>query len=98
MTWEQKLAALNAIGECSLLMRSPGDWYVWQEGVRLSDGDFETTGGGDGVTPEATVNDTWRKMVTDLKDNAVIVCRKSNGDRRYVRWNEFMWVDVPEPK
>jgi hypothetical protein len=48
MNWEQKLAALNALAECELRMRCPGDWYVLQSDVQICDGYFETGGRGVG--------------------------------------------------
>jgi hypothetical protein len=36
MSWEYKLAALNALTEHTLKMRKPGDWYVFAS-IEISD-------------------------------------------------------------
>jgi len=44
-----------------------------------------------GMTPEAAVEEVWRKCVTELPTNMYL----RTADGRRVRWNGFMWVDVP---
>jgi hypothetical protein len=91
------LAAIAALeGEPALPMRAPGDWYVDQRNV-----DVKTRGApvaasayGNGTTPEEVVRDHWRAL-TDLKPNEVVVLRAYVVCRQYVRWNGFVWADVP---
>lgn len=87
MNWEQKLAALQALGDTSLRMREPGNWYVNGAGEIAQDrmlvGEY-----GNGATPEAAVNDHWQKFT----GTGQIV--RLSGDRR-VTWRGFMWADVP---
>lgn len=95
MNWEQKLAALNAITECSLKMRKPGDWYVSQA-VELAEGGLLVSAYGNGSTPERAVLDHWRSVVDPANINKPIVFR-ANGRRRRVFWNDCLWVDCPLP-
>jgi hypothetical protein len=94
MTWEQKLAALTALGDTSLRMRKPGDWYVDHRGVEIGDGHILDSGHGDGATPEAAVEDRWA-CLTLLPPNKIIVLDAMRATRREVRWNGFMWADSP---
>lgn len=99
MTWEQKLQALQAlIGplDTCLGMRHPGNWYVRQRGVEIG-GDGMLTGPSvSGQTPEKAVEAYWNRL-TELKPNFYIVTNAmSTTERRQVRWNGFMWEDVPK--
>ncbi len=94
MTWEQKLAAFQALGDTSLRMRVPGDWYVSADSVNVKakpDDCFVTGLYGNGATPEAAVEDHWRQLASELEPSAHLSIR--SGERR-VRWNGFMWADV----
>jgi hypothetical protein len=92
-TWEEKLAAFQALGDCSLKMRSPGDWYVsghleWMTpGSGMLEGKY-----GNGKTPEEVVLDHWEQL-TDPKGYLVIDAMSK--DRRHVKWNGYMWEDTP---
>lgn len=94
MTWEQKLQAAQSIGECSLKMRVPGNWYVSQSGVERKEGGCLSSGGGcNGATPEVAVDEFWN-WLSDPKFYVVI---NAYGEtRRTVKWNGFMWQDVRE--
>lgn len=96
MTWEEKLAALQALGDTSLRMRKPGDWYVspssrdvWERGSGVLVSVY-----GNGSTPQEAVEDDWRKM-TELDANCVVVINARGSNRRQVIWNGYMWRDVP---
>lgn len=95
MDWQQKLAALNALSECSLKMRKPGDWYVSQR-VTVKRGSVLVGEYGNGVTPEEAVNDHWNQLAEDLPRGEYLVADLS-GSRKAVRWNGFMWDAVIEP-
>jgi hypothetical protein len=95
MDYQRMMAALSAIGDCSIHQRSIGDWYVSLRGVEI---------GGDGMlrspasrasTPEAAVVDAWLSM-TNLTQGQYLVLNAMLPTRRAVRWNGFMWVDVVE--
>lgn len=93
MTWEQKLEALNVLGECALFMRKPGDWYVNQPlEIKRRGSGVLTSAYGNGVSPEKAVDDHWRLLVTDLPPDWFIVSY-TDGTRRQVRWNGFMWEE-----
>lgn len=87
MTWEEKLAALNSLSQCSLRMRKPGDWYVsWhaETGGTMVSCDF-----GNGRTPEEAVNAHWDLYVTNLPSD-----RHIRAKNRCYRWVGFMWEEV----
>lgn len=94
MNWEQKLAALNNLERCSLVMLQPGSWRVIQAAetklhMRLA-GVI-----GEGSTPQEAVEDHWGKMTT-LEDNQYIVVRAGRPNRAAVRWNGHMWESHAE--
>lgn len=90
LTWEQKLEALNSLGEAHLVMRAPGDWYLLQSkgigGIGVIRGSF-----GFGKTPQEAVENDWLIYVEGLPSDRYIVCK--HGEK--VRWNGFMWKPVP---
>jgi hypothetical protein len=95
MTWEQKLAACQALGECHLMMRKPGDWYVSQRvSVKEREGDGVIVGRyGNGATPEEAAEDHFNEL-TAKTPLAYVVIDEMRPARRHVRWNGFMWEDV----
>src|SRR3990167_8513124 len=95
MTWEQKLAAFQALTEHSLRMRAPGDWYV-EGSVEVKEGCILAGTYGNGRTPEAAVEDHWRQLVEELPREKYLVIRAYRDTRRAVRWNGYMWADVRE--
>ena len=96
MNWEQKLEALNALAECSLKMRKPGDWYVGHS-VEVKVGAILEGRYGNGETPQDAVEDSWRKL-TELNPGEYLVTRAYSGSRKAVRWNGYMWESVDEKR
>ena len=94
MTWEQKLEACNALGECSLLMRKTGDWYV-QHGAEISQGGMLLGASGNGTTPETAVLNHWDEL-THLKPGEHLVINAMGPNRQAVKWNGCMWQSVQE--
>lgn len=94
MNWEQKLAALNAISECRLLMRKPGDWYVSQS-VERKEGHMLASAYGNGATPQEAVENHWTEVAEASSYTNPIVLSAYGPDRREVFWNGFMWADKP---
>jgi hypothetical protein len=92
MNWEQKFAALNALKECSLKMRGPGDWYVSQS-AELKEGGMLRSAFGNGKTPEDAVLNHWNELVNPATSLKPIVIAAYTGERREVFWNGFMWID-----
>jgi len=96
MTWEEKFAALNALSECSLKMRRPGDWYVSQhvetkqEGSPILEGAY-----GNGATPEAAIIAHWESVAMLPPMKYVVLNAMDSAKRRHVRWNGYMWEDSP---
>lgn len=99
MDWESKLAALNALAECHLIMRKPGDWYVSQQ-VMVKNNSVLEGRFGNGESPESAVEEHWQEL-TELAGHEYLVAREYwDGDvckRAAVRWNGFMWDHVKEP-
>lgn len=93
MTWEQKLAALQALAECHLCMRKPGDWYVSHR-VDVGGEGFLRGSYGNGKTPEEAVNDHWEIYTAQLKPGNVVVAYGNSDREKRVRWNGFMWQDA----
>jgi len=94
LSWEDKLAALNRLGEATLHMRGPGDWYV-SHAVEIKDGALLSPPHGAGESPEAAVNDHWRVLVTELPGHCVLVIHATNKDkRRQYRWVSGAWQEV----
>lgn len=93
MTYEEKLEALNAVADCSLIMRRPGNWYVCQS-TEIKNGSVLEGRYGNGETPFAAIEDHWNKL-TSLAGHEYVVFRHG-GVREAVRWNGFMWAHVNE--
>lgn len=93
MNYEQKLQALNAIGECKILMRSPGNWYVSQSTEVKNNGMLEGRYG-NGATPERAIEDHWESLTTLAPHEYIVI--HAGGNRKAVKWNGFMWEDVKE--
>jgi hypothetical protein len=98
MDWETRLAALNALQECSLKMRKPGDWYVLQS-IEIKDKSVLKSVCGNGEDPETAICDHWQQA-TELASHEYIIARTywegEVAKRRAVRWNGFMWDHVEE--
>jgi len=95
MKWEEKLQAIRSLdSEVLLRMYAPGDWGVFT-GIEIGGDGILTGAFGKGTTPEEAVLDLWRLIVTELKPGAVLVIRAYSPNRREVRWNGFMWEDLP---
>ena len=87
-TWEDRLAAMQALTECSLRMRSPGNWYV-ETSVEIGDGAILSSAYGNGETPEQAVEQTW-KNVTTLRDDQYLAVRR-HGERLNAMWDGDAW-------
>lgn len=103
MNWEQKLNAMIALcgwSAVSLKMREPGNWYVEVIGRNIGGGGFLRGEYGEGRTPQEAVEDDWRRLVDELpEDRVIVVSRRSTEEtERRVRWNGYMWADVPREK
>lgn len=99
MNWGQKLEALKALcGEfnVSLKMRAPGDWYVETTGLEIKvNASILSSHTSRAPSPEKAVEDAWRAYVEDLPPDRYLVVGAMRSSRRHVRWNGFMWQDLP---
>lgn len=101
MDWQQKAEALACLAELAVCFREkqwriggPEPWYI-QQSIDIRDGGCLHGAYGNGYTPQEAIENHWRRLVDELPPDKYLVVR--NGDkRRAVRWNGFMWQDVPE--
>lgn len=94
MTWEQKIQACQAIGDFSLRMRGPGDWYVDQRGVERKEGSLLSGGCVSGAkSPEEAVNQHWSWLTGTMEHGFPIVIDAHRPTHREIFWNGFMWAD-----
>lgn len=99
MTWEQKLAAIGAIGEASLRMREPGNWYVDQPGVDVVPEGKCIGISLSGATPAEAVNEHWAALTDSPDSEHVVINAHRKRGRRTVLWNGYFWADyAPEVK
>lgn len=96
MTYEQKMAALNALNpNAALHMRRPESWYVYLPSVEIKKGPILSSARGEGKTPEGAVNDCFDQLV-NLPSDQYIVRNAGGRPREAFRWNGFMWDRVEE--
>ncbi len=91
MTWEQKLQAIQSLGNQlvgEVKMRKPGDWYCPVPADVGGNGIISTLSG-NGPDPITAVMEAWEQIVS-LKPGLHLRLR----DGRKVRWNGFMFADV----
>lgn len=101
MTTEQMVRALQALGEVGLSMTDPSvadpaRWCCHVRGVEIADGSFLTSSSGFGATPEAAIIAQWETL-TRLPANKWVAVGGYSDQRRNLRWNGYMWADVPLP-
>ena len=94
LNWEEKLAAFKCLSDCSLRMREPGNWYLSDNVEVGGDGFLESPTVAES-TPEQAVETMWARLVTNLPHDRYLVINAMNERRRHVRWNGYMWQDLP---
>lgn len=98
LTWEQKLVALNVLAKCTLEMRKPGDWWVYQQ-VEKKVGTVLEAIFGEGIGPEEAVEWHWKQMTQDVKEGEYLVTYGMDREKRKAhKWNGFMWEPVDEKR
>lgn len=96
MNWEEKFAAIKAIGgmDTAITMRSPGDWHVTGTRIEIAHDGMLLSTTEHGRSPQEAVELRW-KQLTELTGKQTHLVLNAYGDnRRHVRWNGYMWVDV----
>jgi hypothetical protein len=97
LTWEEKLQACQVLGNVSLRMRAPGDWYV-DHNVEIRNGPILEGGCVTGATtPQEAAEKHWA-WLTDLLNGQYVVVNAYRDNRFAARWNGFMWAPVSEDK
>lgn len=98
MTWEQKFAALKALStDMHLTTTTDGDkWVCSGRGIEETSDTSCVLASvtGWGATPEAAVENLWLRVEKQSSDHYFVLGAYSES-RRHVKWNGFMWVDVP---
>ena len=87
----EMMAALNAISTplgCDVKMREDRTWYV-SVSAEISNAPFLESPTQAAPAPEAAIREAWASYSTA---NKVVITLPV---RRCVRWNGFMWADVP---
>lgn len=93
--WQQRFAALKALGSASLEMRKPGDWYVHLSGAEIKRGAILYSGltrSKIASCPAEAVDQAFEEFASQV----VVIHAMDRARRRLVRWNGFMWEDVPD--
>ncbi len=101
MSPDQMMAALNAlspVGEVALHMRKPGDWYLLVKGVEIGGDGTLGLVGGNGLNPFNAIENYWNNATRNLPTSKYLVLSALQSGRRHVRWNGFMWEDLPVAK
>jgi hypothetical protein len=77
---------------------SPGNklWYVHLKGVEIKERHVLKGVGGDGGTPIAAIEDTWRHLTELQADEYLVVNAVNDAERRACRWNGSRWAPVKE--
>lgn len=88
-TWQDRFAAIQVLGDASVRMRKPGDWYVSQTGVEIGDGRLLSSVGGDGRTPDEAIETHWRNLTT-LPEGKFLSLRR-DGQRLCAAWDGDGW-------
>jgi hypothetical protein len=91
MNWEEKLQAIQALGENACLkMRKPGNWYVANTGIEIAANGLLISPTESETTPESAVKALWFQLTEELEPGRYLV---ANSGKAY-RWNGFMWAGV----
>lgn len=97
MTWEQKFIALKALSpEMHLTTTLDREWVCAGKGLEESSDHSPVLAGvtGFGKTPEQAVENMWLRVEQQPADS-YFVLGAFRENRRHVKWNGFMWVEVP---
>jgi hypothetical protein len=92
LTWEERFEAMQSLGDCSLRMRKPGDWYMNLRGVNIRKDSMLSAVCGDGNDPITAILSTWRAL-TELKAREYITVDSMGKEFNY-RWNGYMWKEM----
>jgi hypothetical protein len=93
--YQDKAAALDALSSIRVCIRKSCDWYV-DQAVEVGGDGFLNGIYGNGGSPAEAIEDHWHKLVTNLPVDRYLVVKAGNIEcRRHVRWNGFMWEDLP---
>lgn len=95
MTWEEMLAAMQALGcrKDLLSMLEPGNWRCSLPAPICGNGLVVSDFGG-GEHPGEAVAEAWRKIEAVKEPQYLSVRHPGLPERRY-RWAGFMWLELP---
>ncbi len=96
MDWNDQYDALAGLGaDICLRKDARGLWYLALRGVEIGGDGFLSSVGVHASTPESAVEKTWAQVTT--ANGGYVVLNAMSEGRRHVRWNGFMWTDLPVP-
>ncbi len=96
MTWEEKFRALRALDPTvCLMMRDDGIWFVPAGRRAIGQPGAFTCVQESGLTPEEAVNEIWDRYMSEALGESALLLDPFSDTPRKVRWNGFMWQDVP---
>ena len=94
LNWVQKWSAIKALcPNAALTSRDDGSWYVINHRVERREGGCLSGGHQSGEEPIEAIRELWEWM---SEPGYYLVLNALGSDRKAVRWNGFMWVDVDE--
>jgi hypothetical protein len=99
MPLHHKALAMEALSKIAVRMDIDGGWFVNQsvEMKERPDSSVLTSITGRGETPDEALFNHWQQL-TELPAGAFLVIHAMHdGHRRHVRWNGYMWADLPLP-
>jgi hypothetical protein len=89
-TWDDRMYAMQQLGEVYLYMETAFDWRVRHDSVTIIDGEDHLTPEGQGTNPYAAAENHWHQLTRP----GVLVYAWA--PRRVVMWEGFQWMDLPE--
>lgn len=90
LTWDDRMYAMQQLGEVYLFMEAAFDWRVRHDSVTMIDGEDQLTPEGCGTNPYSAVDSHWQQLTRP----GVLIYAWA--PRRVVMWEGFQWMDLPE--
>ena len=100
MDLKSKWGALNALSTLNVCMLKDETFSATFPSVsgtvEIGNGGTLTSVNGRGDAPEKAIDDLWKRL-TELSPKEYIVLNAMSRDgRRHVRWNGYMWAELPK--
>ncbi len=82
MDYQYIMHVCNNLGEMSIRMRKPNDWYVNHRGVEVKNGGCLEDRYGNGNTPQDAIIDHWKKLTVLAPHEYIVCCPLGGGERK----------------